>query len=182
MKCTYAGTTPTQVKKSFTKIVFLVAAIITVCGLASAQHWIPAPTFPGSGAAQAVLTPWGDILVQEISGLSGFGTGNWYVLHPDVFGSYTTGTWSGPITTPSGYAPEFFGSAAASDAWLNFSIFHLASPQPCTAATIARCGQVPPARNHATQAGKIVRQLFRQAWNWNVSERDRRLSAGKERR
>jgi hypothetical protein len=115
MQCTYGKTAPKQIRKSLQNFVFLLVAIIAVCGLASAQHWTPAPTFPGSGAAQALLTPVGDVLVQEISGPSGAGTGNWYVLHPDPFGSYTTGTWSGPITTPSGYAPEFFGSAVLPD-------------------------------------------------------------------
>ncbi len=93
----------------------LVAALLVLCTLASAQHWTPAPPFPGSAAAQAILTPVGDVLVQEITGPSGAGTGFWYVLHPDSSGSYASGTWSGPISTPSGYAPEFFGSAVLPD-------------------------------------------------------------------
>lgn len=100
-----------QMKRLSHKIGMLLLASLAVGTIASAQHWTPAPPFPGSGAAQAILVPNGDVLVQEITGPSGTGTGNWYVLQPDPFGSYATGTWAGPVTTPSGYAPEFFGSA-----------------------------------------------------------------------
>ena len=115
MKSGYVGITTKQTEKVFQKIGVLLVALLAVCTLASAQHWTPAPPFPGSGAAQAILTPWGDVLVQEISGPSGAGTGFWYVLHPDASGSYATGTWGGPVSTPSGYAPEFFGSAVLPD-------------------------------------------------------------------
>lgn len=88
------------------------------CSGAAAQHWQAAPTFPGSGAGTAILTPVGDVLVQELTGpaqFGGFATGQWYVLHPDAHGSYATGFWGGPFSTPSGYAPLYFGSAVLPD-------------------------------------------------------------------
>ena len=88
--------------------------LLACLGFASAQTWEAAPPFPGSGAGTAILTTTGDILVQELTGpgaYGGYGTGNWYVLHPDSSGSYSTGFWGGPTSTPVGYAPQFFGSA-----------------------------------------------------------------------
>ncbi len=104
-----------QTIKTIQKFGIGLCVLLISSGLGFAQHWEPAPPFPGSGAAQAILTPVGNVLVQEITGPSGTGTGNWYVLQPDASGNYTTGFWAGPISTPSGYAPEFFGSAVLPD-------------------------------------------------------------------
>jgi hypothetical protein len=99
----------------FKEMGMLLVVVLAACILASGQHWTPLPTFPGSGAGTAILTPVGDVLVEEITGPGGTATGNYYVLHPDVHGSYATGSWGGPATLPAGYGPQFFGSAVLPD-------------------------------------------------------------------
>jgi hypothetical protein len=40
---------------------------------------------------------------------------NWYKLTPDITGSYVNGTWTQVASTPSGYAPLYFGSVVLPD-------------------------------------------------------------------
>src|ERR1700686_2255951 len=106
-------------KEMFQKSVTLLVAFLAWCSLASAQHWIAAPTFPGSGAGTAILRTDGAVMVEEVTGPASTGgnaTGNWYLLDPDDKGSYATGVWG--LLTPTtglGYAPMYFGSAVLPD-------------------------------------------------------------------
>lgn len=97
----------------------LLVLLLAWCGVASAQHWVAATPFPGSGAGTAILLTNGGVLVEEVSGPSasgGSGTGNWYVLFPDATGNYSAGSWGGPVSSASfGYAPHYFGSAVLPD-------------------------------------------------------------------
>jgi hypothetical protein len=40
---------------------------------------------------------------------------DWYVLTPDINGSYVNGTWTQVASLPSGYSPRFFGSGVLPD-------------------------------------------------------------------
>jgi Bacterial Ig-like domain (group 3) len=74
-------------------------------------------TPPVSVGAMLLLTD-GRVLVHSEPNCSGC-TGNysnWYTLTPDNTGSYVNGTWTQVASTPSGYAPLFFGSAVLKDA------------------------------------------------------------------
>ena len=73
-------------------------------------------TPPASVGAMLLLTD-GRVLVHSEPNCSGC-TGNysnWYTLTPDNTGSYVNGTWTQVASTPSGYAPLFFGSAVLKD-------------------------------------------------------------------
>ena len=108
-----------QVRNGSRSKIVLSIALFTLCGLASAQHWVAAPTFPGAGAGAAILMPNGGVLVEEVSGpalLGGTATGNWYVLWPSNTGDYSAGFWGGPVSTSGyGYAPLYFAEAVLPD-------------------------------------------------------------------
>jgi hypothetical protein len=93
----------------------LMVILLAGSGLAGAQRWAPAPTFPGSGAGTAILRTDGIVMVQELTSpasTGGTATGNWWGLVPDDTGNYQTGTWAIYTSTTSfGYAPLYFGSA-----------------------------------------------------------------------
>jgi len=116
MKPLHVQITRQQIRERFQKFGILLVVLLGWCSLASAQHWVPVVPYPGSGAGTAILLQNGNVLVQDLTGpgqFGGYGTGNWYVLHPDAFGNYSTGVWYGPIST--GYAPQFFASAVLPD-------------------------------------------------------------------
>jgi hypothetical protein len=90
--------TQQQDREMFKRLGMVLATLLAGCSLASAQHWVALPTFPGTGAGAAILQTDGDVLVEEVTGPAsggGSATGNWYVLQPDGYGSYTTGFWGG---------------------------------------------------------------------------------------
>jgi len=89
-------------------------AVVACSSLAMAQHWEAAPQFPGMGAGTALLRNDGTVMVQEMTGQASQGgspTGNWFVLIPDKFGSYTSGTWAQIASMPDNYAPLYYASA-----------------------------------------------------------------------
>ena len=71
---------------------------------------------PASVGAMLLLTD-GRVLVHSEPNCSGCKGNylNWYTLTPDNTGSYVNGTWTQVASTPSGYAPLFFGSAVLKD-------------------------------------------------------------------
>jgi len=74
---------------------------------------------PASLGAMVLLTD-GRVMVHEEPNCSGTGCSGmdftaWYVLTPDVNGSYINGTWSQAASMPPGYAPLYFSSAVLAD-------------------------------------------------------------------
>jgi hypothetical protein len=70
----------------------------------------PPPFNPG---VMFLLTD-GRVMVQD-QGASESGTSNWWLLTPDVHGSYEDGTWTRAASMPSGYAPLYAASAVLPD-------------------------------------------------------------------
>jgi hypothetical protein len=87
---------------------------LTLAALAGAQSWVPLTHQPGFNAGTALLLTDGTVMVQQMTA-GGFGTGNWWRLTPDLFGSYQNGTWSQLAAMPAGYAPLYFASAVLPD-------------------------------------------------------------------
>src|ERR1700730_10413160 len=95
--------------KAWRSISLTCAVLIASLGFAGAQKWVPLthqPTF--SPAAEFLLTD-GRVMMQDNS------TTDWWLLTPDIFGSYVHGTWSKAASTPSDYAPLFYASAVLAD-------------------------------------------------------------------
>ncbi len=86
-------------------------ALTALCA-ANAQTWTPVQNVPNIGAGAMALLTDGRVLVHDESGNS---TPNWYTLTPDINGNYATGTWTQVASTPSSYAPLYFGSAVLPD-------------------------------------------------------------------
>jgi hypothetical protein len=98
--------------KSFARLAIALTVLLALAGLASAQTWAPLST-----NAPAVVGPMlqlrdGRILVHQEQGSA---SRNWYVLTPDAFGNYSTGTWSSGGQLPTGYTPWYFGSQVMMD-------------------------------------------------------------------
>ena len=87
--------------------------MILATGLASAQTWTAAPSYPGNGAGAAFLLTDGTVMVHQEQ----TSDDQWYKLTPDINGSYATGTWTHMASIPSGfnYSPLFFGTAVLPD-------------------------------------------------------------------
>src|SRR5262245_43525426 len=88
--------------------------LLAFATLAGAQTWtslLNQPTFP---AGTALLLTDGTVMVQQMS-TTGYGTGQWWRLTPDITGSYRNGTWSPLATMPAGYAPLYYASAVLAD-------------------------------------------------------------------
>ena len=92
---------------------FVLLAVLACVGVANAQSWRPAPTFPGLGAGTAILRPNGVVFVEEVHPT--LATGNWFLLRPDVNGNYDTGSWEPIDSLPAGYTPTYFASAVLPD-------------------------------------------------------------------
>src|SRR5580658_11029772 len=45
----------------------------------------------------------------------GYGDSDWWILTPDITGSYVNGTWTQAASLPQGYSPEAFASAVLAD-------------------------------------------------------------------
>ncbi|MBZ5509001.1 MAG: hypothetical protein LAO78_26370 [Acidobacteriia bacterium] len=82
--------------------------------LAGAQSWAPLNNQPPFPAGTALLLTDSTVMVQQMT-TNGFGTGNWWRLAPDSFGSYRNGTWSQLASMPAGYAPLYYASAVLRD-------------------------------------------------------------------
>jgi hypothetical protein len=82
--------------------------------LASGQSWTALNNQPTFYAGTALLLTDGTVMVQQMTN-TGFGTGGWWRLTPDGFGSYVNGTWSPLAAMPAGYGPLFYGSAVLPD-------------------------------------------------------------------
>ena len=87
------------------------AVLLAGLNVVSAQSWTPLtnqPTF--SPSAEFLLTD-GRVLMQDYSAT------DWWVLTPDINGSYVNGTWSQVASMPAtfNYAPLFYASAVLPD-------------------------------------------------------------------
>jgi hypothetical protein len=81
---------------------------------ASAQGWTLLNNQPTFFAGTSLLLTDGTVIVESMT-TGGFGTGGWWRLTPDSFGSYVNGTWAPIANLPSGYAPLYFASAVLPD-------------------------------------------------------------------
>ncbi len=87
-------------------------ALLALATIASAQKWTPLknqPTF--QAGAMALLTD-GTVLIHEEQDNN---PEKWFKLTPDNTGSYVNGKITPISSTPSGYAPLFFGSVVLPD-------------------------------------------------------------------
>ena len=89
-------------------------AFLAFAALASAQSWTALTHQPSFPAGQPLLLTDGTVMVQQLTG-GGYGTGQWWKLTPDAFGSYQNGTWSALASMPSGHAPLYYASAVLPD-------------------------------------------------------------------
>lgn len=88
--------------------------LFSFTSLASAQGWTLLSQQPTFFAGTSLLLTDGTVVVQQMT-VNGFGTGQWWRLTPDGFGSYVNGTWSPLAGMPAGYAPLYFASAVLPD-------------------------------------------------------------------
>lgn len=93
--------------KVFRFIALALLASVLGVSMASAQTWTNAATAPDSVGPMLQLRD-GRILAHVDQGGSNYS--HWLILAPDSKGKYETGTWSGPYSMQSGYAPFFFSS------------------------------------------------------------------------
>lgn len=94
------------------RALLVVAAFFAVATqLSNAQHWIPLANQPNAnlGLGNPLLLTDGTVILHQQCGAQ------WWRLTPDVFGSYSRGTWKRIAALPSGYAPLYFGSAVLPD-------------------------------------------------------------------
>ncbi|MEJ0045512.1 MAG: hypothetical protein WDN04_04760 [Rhodospirillales bacterium] len=80
----------------------------------TASPWQSLATTPPFEPGAMLLLTDGTVIVQD-QGPDQNGTGNWWRLTPDSFGSYVNGTWSQIASLPTGYAPLYFASAILPD-------------------------------------------------------------------
>src|SRR5258707_1122179 len=67
---------------------------------ARAQSWQPLTNQPPFDASNALLLTDGTVMVQQVE------AAEWYLLTPDIFGSYVNGTWSQLASFPPDYGPS----------------------------------------------------------------------------
>jgi hypothetical protein len=65
----------------------------------------PVPFYPDT----ALLLTNGTVMLQD------YGTPNWWLLTPDVYGNYSNGTWKQLASMPNAYAPYDYCSAVLAD-------------------------------------------------------------------
>jgi len=86
--------------------------VCTVTGLAAAQTWTPLTHLAPQAVGPLLQLRDGRVLAHSDQG----GNANsWYILTPDLTGSYVNGTWTGPYNMQAGYSPFFFSSAVLLD-------------------------------------------------------------------
>jgi hypothetical protein len=71
--------------------------------------WTAVTAAPSNQLCNPLLLTDGTVLVHEC------GTESWYVLRPDNFGNYSSGSWSATGSLPSGYGPRYQASAVLPD-------------------------------------------------------------------
>ncbi len=76
---------------------------------AHAQSWQPLTNQPPFNASNALLLTDGTVMVQQVE------AAEWYLLTPDIFGSYVNGTWSQLASFPPDYGPLYYASAVLAD-------------------------------------------------------------------
>ncbi len=89
-------------------------ALVTFSALAGAQTWTALAHQPTVPLGTALLLTDGTVMAQQMQ-TSGYATGQWWRLTPDITGSYLNGTWNSLTTMPSGYEPLYFASAVLAD-------------------------------------------------------------------
>jgi hypothetical protein len=94
--------------KPFVRLAIALTVLLALAGIAGAQSpWIDLTNQPGAAVGPLLQLRDGRILVNESQGPD---TGVWFILTPDIHGSYVNGTWSVTGHLPTGYAPIYFGS------------------------------------------------------------------------
>jgi len=89
----------------------LLLALFAGSGIANSQEWVPLKHQPSISAGTAILRTDGRVMVQD----AGEGERDWWLLTPDINGSYRNGTWSELALMPSGYGPLLYASAVLPD-------------------------------------------------------------------
>ena len=100
---------PMPAMKSFRFVVVVCLPLLATFATLGAQTWTPLTNMPTFAASTALLLTDGRVLVQDS------GARDWWILTPDLTGSYLGGTWirSGPL--PKGYGPLYYASAVLPD-------------------------------------------------------------------
>ena len=93
--------------KPFVRLAIALSVLLALAGIAGAQSWTTLTNQPGAATGPLLQLRDGRILVNESQGPD---PGVWFILTPDVHGSYVNGTWSVTGHLPAGYAPVYFGS------------------------------------------------------------------------
>ena len=95
-------------KRTFHRLLRLMAVGLAWCSLGSAQQWVPVSIpFPGRAGTALVRTD-GNVMVEDKD------TGWWWLLLPDDTGDYANGFWFPPFF-PINYDPAGFASAILPD-------------------------------------------------------------------
>src|SRR5579863_7020226 len=98
--------TTQQQKCKAVKILGILFAALLVCASAAQSHmWQPLVNQPTFSASTPILLTNGTVMVQAAE------SREWWILTPDSFGSYRSGTWSKAADMPSGYGPLYYASA-----------------------------------------------------------------------
>ena len=96
------------------RILTIGLTLLTLSALAGAQTWTALTHQPTVPLGTALLLTDGTVMAQQMQ-TSGYATGQWWRLTPDITGSYVNGTWTSLTTMPSGYSPLYFASAVLAD-------------------------------------------------------------------
>jgi ribosomal protein L24E len=88
--------------------------------VAAGPSWTKLSNAPAASVGAMLLLTDGRVLFHEEPNCSGTGCSGmdytaWFLLTPDITGSYINGTWSQAAGMPPGYAPLYFGSAVLAD-------------------------------------------------------------------
>jgi hypothetical protein len=107
-------------------LIFFALCMSALPGLAQAQTATPLKNQAPNGAQLAFLMTDGTVLAQSNN------DPQWYVLTPDITGSYVNGTWKQVASFPKNYSADAFASAVLADGRLlveggeyNFGAFAL---------------------------------------------------------
>jgi|HubBroStandDraft_1064217.scaffolds.fasta_scaffold00280_2 hypothetical protein len=95
--------------KALRAIAVTCTVLLAGLGIVGAQAWTPLNTQPHISASNPLLLGNGQVLVHDAQ------TSDWWLLTPDINGSYQNGTWSRTGVLPKGYTPLYFASAVLPD-------------------------------------------------------------------
>jgi hypothetical protein len=90
-------------------VFFLALVALILCGLSPAQTLTTLKHQPPDGAGIGFVLTDGTVLFQ------GNQLSDWWILTPDITGSYLNGSWKKVGSLPSGYEPDAFASAVLAD-------------------------------------------------------------------